>query len=88
MPRVNIADMPEAVTGHKWVVDIPVGSGKKQAVYRYELLMNGTARVFKSPEDRTPAYEIIEGRCSCPAAMHGRGCKHVTPISGFLPTSL
>lgn len=87
MPRMDITalrdeveDLPED-TVMAWMVDIPVGP---KQTYRYEFLVNGTARIYKSVSQTHHSYEVKDGICSCPAAYHSKACKHVKPIVGFL----
>lgn len=72
MPRSDLSTQPSSVGG-KWVVHVK--DGKSQ--YWYHLLDNGVALVMKSADALTPAYEIRDGICSCPAAIHSKLCKHV-----------
>lgn len=80
MPRVDISELPdlEEPSGGRWMVG-PVKLGKSD--YWFELLDSGVARVRKSPDALTPAtYEIQDGICSCPAALHSKVCKHVKTV--------
>lgn len=76
MPRFDITDDVFPAKSSKWVVF--VSSGKTN--YRYELLDGGTVNVFKLEDALTPTYVIKRGICSCPAAMHGKRCKHVSTV--------
>ena len=83
MPRMDITEAPDAPLEDAemcWVVDVPMGKGQ---VYRYELMLDGRARVYKSPLAAQPSYDIVSGICSCPAGYHSKECKHKKPIIGF-----
>ena len=86
MPRMDITTMlappePEPDSEMAWAVDIPMG----KQTYRYEFLVSGTARIYKTLTATDPAYTIKDGICSCPAAMHSKACKHIKPVVGFMP---
>lgn len=76
MPRVDLSTAVFPANASKWVVRVSNG----KANYRYELLDGGTVNVFKSEDALTPTYVIKRGICSCPAAMHGKRCKHVSTV--------
>lgn len=81
MPRMSITKVPEFASDGGllvWSILVPMG---KNVVYRYELFPGGRALVYKSPTAPEPAYEIIDGICSCPAAYHSKECKHIRPLS-------
>ena len=50
---------------------------------RFEVLSNGTAYVVKLTE----SYEhgdVCTWECNCPAGKHGRDCKHLSAVLGWL----
>jgi hypothetical protein len=80
MDITEAPDTPVEGSTLAWVVDVPMGKGQ---VYRYELMVDGRARIYKSPLASEPSYDIVDGICSCPAGYHSKECKHIKPIIGF-----